>query len=152
MDKLEQIECVVDMKIDQNAGIIKIQGPKKFVLDAQTELHKCLKDFERQRQRQEEAETLYQQIQWQFEEVKIEGIELVPYDKMTNLKIETAYKNKKASIELMDFTDMTIYVVDFMSLEEYIKGDKDNSATVVVRKDILKGKFFLTTADTYFDI
>ena len=139
MDKLEKIECVVDMKIDQNAGVIRIKGPRRFVLDAQTNLHHCLKDFERIRQQTEEAETLYQLIQWQFEDVTNTGIDLVPYPKLTNLRIENAYKSKKPSIELFDNAAKITYVVDFISLEEYEKDNKENS-TVVVRKDILKCK------------
>lgn len=139
MAKLEKIEYYVDMNIDQNAGIIRIKGPKKFVLGAQTQLHDHLKEFERMRQQEEEAETLYQLIQWQYEVVTNEGIELIPYDKMTNLKIENAYKRKEPSIKLIDSKDRKVYVVDFSTLEEYNKQNKEDS-TVVVRKDILKGK------------
>ena len=129
----------MDMKIDLNTGVIRIKGPRKFVLDAQTNLHSCLKGFERIRQQIEEAETLYQLIQWHFEEPTYEGIELLPYDKLTNLRIENAYKNKQASVELFDKQNNVTYVVDFISLEEYEKNNKENW-TVVVRKDILKGK------------
>ena len=137
MDELERIQCAVDMNIDQAAGIIKLKGPNKFVLEAQSDLHSCLKCYERHRQQTKEADILYQLIQWQYEEVKADRIELIPYDKITNLKIENAYKNKKPSIELLDRTDNIIYVIDFVSLQEYIKNDQ-GSATVVVRKDILK--------------
>ena len=137
LTKLEESGGVVDMKIDQIGGVIRITGPRKFVLDAQTNLHNCLKGFERIRQQTEEAETLYQLIQWQFEEVTNEGIELIPYPKLTNLRIENAYKNKQPSMELFDKQNNVTYVVDFLSLEEYEKTNKENS-TVVVRKDILK--------------
>ena len=139
MTKLEESGGVVDMKIDQNAGVIRIKGPRKFVLDAQTNLHNCLKNFERIRQKTEEAETLYQLIQWQYEEVTNDGIELLPYTKLTNLRIENAYKNKESSLELFDNQSRITYVVDFLSLEEYEKDTKANP-TKVVRKDILKCK------------
>ena len=140
MDKLEESGGVVDMKIDQTAGVIMIEGPRKFVLDAQTNLHRCLKDYERTRQRTEEAETLYQLIQWHYEEVTNVGIDLIPYTKLTNLRIETAYKNKDSFLELYDKQSKITYVVDFFSLEEYEKDTKANP-TKVVRKDILKCKF-----------
>lgn len=141
MTTLENIECIVNTNIDKNAGIIIIKGPKRFVLDAQTLFYKQLQKFECRRQQEEEAETLYQLIQWHFQEVTNEGIALTPYDKMTNLKIENAYKQKQSSIELFDNVEGKVYVVNFSSLEEYDKHNKEDS-TVVVRKDILKGKKF----------
>ena len=104
------------MKIDQIGGVIRITGPWKFVLDAQTNLHNCLKGFEWIRQQTEEAETLYQIIQWQYEEITKEEIELIPYTKLTNLRIENAYKNKQPSVELFDKQNNVTYVVDFFIL------------------------------------
>ena len=138
--ELEEIQIAVDMKLDQASGIITLKGPKRSVLQAQTSLHIFLKRCERVRQQTKEAAMLYQQIQWQYENVTDVGTELIPYDEMTNHMIENAYKDKKPSIELTDQNDKTVYVVDFVSLKEYIKEDA-SSAIVVVRKDILKCKW-----------
>ena len=130
---------LVDVKIDKRGAKIIVSGIAKNVLAAQDAIHKHCRDHNREKQTKIEADILYNQIRWHFEEVTATEVKEVEYGKNPNLKIETAYKGNKEIVELKD-SEGKVYIIDFKELVEYPKSDKTDRVRVI-RKDILKGKY-----------
>ena len=128
----------VDVKVDKRGARIVVSGTSKNVLAAQDAIHRQCKEYQRETNAKIEADILYDQIRWHFEEITATETKLIEYGKSTNLKIETAYKVHKDSVELID-TEGKIYIVDFKPLFEYAKDDITDKVRVI-RKNILKGE------------
>ena len=139
---------LVDVKIDKRGAKIIVSGTGKNVLAAQDAIHKRCRDYEKEKNAKIEADILYNQIRWHFEEVTATELKEIEYGKNSNLKIETAYKGNKDSVELRD-TEGKVYVIDFKDLVEYSKDDKTDKVKVI-RKDILKGRLELKVSGEFF--
>ena len=129
---------LVDVKIDKRGAKIIVSGTAKNVLAAQDAIHKRCRSYEKEKHTKIEADILYNQIRWHFEEITSTEVKEIEYGKNPNLKIETAYKGNKETVELKD-TEGKVYIIDFKELVEYPKADKTDKVRVI-RKDILKGK------------
>ena len=138
LEEMVDPSILVDVKVDKRGARIVVSGTSKNVLAAQDAIHRQCKEYQREKNAKIEADILYNQIRWHFEEITATEIKLIEYGKNPNLKIETAYKGNKDSVELKD-TEGKIYVVDFKDLVEYPKDDKTDKV-LVIRKDILKGE------------
>ena len=130
---------LVDVKIDKRGAKIIVSGIAKNVLAAQDAIHNGCRDHNREKQTKIEADILYNQIRWHFEEITATEVKEIEYGKNPNLKIETAYKGKKETVELKD-SEGKVYIIDFKELVEYPKSDKTDRVRVI-RKDILKGNY-----------
>ena len=126
------------MKIDQPNGIITIHGPKRDVSDAHSEALNKLRLLEAKALAVKESKTLYTLVKWHHEDITASGTNLEAYDEMSNLIIETAYRNNEGEVELED-VDKEVYVIKFNDMVEYPKRDPTDQVRVV-RKDIIKGK------------
>lgn len=137
LEEMVDPSILVDVKIDKRGAIIIVSGIGKNVLAAQDAIHKRCRDYEKEKNAKIEADILYNQIRWHFEEITATEVQEIEYGKNSNLKIETAYKGNKDTVELRD-TEGKVYVIDFKELVEYPKDDKLDKVRVI-RKDILKG-------------
>ena len=138
LEEMVDPSIMVDVKVDKRGARIVVSGTSKNVLAAQNAIHRRCKEYQSEKNAKIEADILYNQIRWHFEEITATEIKQIEYGKNPNLKIETAYKENKDSVELRD-TEGKKYVVDFKDLVEYPKDDKMNKVKVI-RKNILKGE------------
>ena len=141
LEEMVDPNILVDVKADKRGARIVVSGTPKNVLAAQDAIHRQCKEYQGEMNAKIEAEILYNQIRWHFEEITATEIKQIEYGKSPNLKIETAYKGYKDSVELTD-TEGKIYVVDLKDLVEYAKDDKTDKVRVI-RKNILKGECHL---------
>ena len=140
LEEMVDPSILVDVKVDKRGARIVVSGTSKNVLAAQDAIHKQCREYQKEKNTKIEADILYNQIRWHFEEITATEVKQIEYGKNPNLKIETAYKASKDSVELKD-SEGKIYVVDFKDLVEYPKDDKTDKVRVI-RKDILKGMVY----------
>lgn len=103
-------------------------------------IHNKLYQHQQETTNKEVAKSLCTRTQWQWlcEDHTVAGLLEKPYSELVNLAIETAYKDGKDSLELVD-TSGRCYVIDFKKLTELMKFNRDDSVCVV-RKDVVKGR------------
>ncbi|KAL3864547.1 hypothetical protein ACJMK2_006219 [Sinanodonta woodiana] len=134
-----ETDLFVECEFIKEEKQVLIRGTQKNVSQAQTLFHKKLINKAREENEKRDAKQLYQVVQWQFEEVTEDGVNLVPYDELTNYKMEEAFKKGDVNLELKDPTKKKTYVVDFKKYVEFDKEDVEDKVKIV-RKDILKDK------------
>jgi hypothetical protein len=124
---------------DKQAGQFTITGPLLNVLAAVTCLNNKMQQYKRKENNRKSAKVLYDRTKWHWLiENQVASEKEVPYDRMTNFIIETAYKTGKQTVELQS-KDGKLYVIDFQKLVEYPKLNLHDSV-MVIRKDVLNGK------------
>ena len=94
--ELKQMSRVRDVKLDQpEPGTIKLQGLPKDVMDMNSELSNAIQEHVEREHREELAEQMSKTVQWYLVNT---GGQHVPFDKMANNEIESAFKAKKPSL------------------------------------------------------
>ncbi|XP_022804134.1 poly [ADP-ribose] polymerase 14-like [Stylophora pistillata] len=94
--ELKQMSRMRDVKLDQpEPGTIRLQGLPKDVMDMNSELSNAIQEHVEREHRQELAEQMSKTVQWYL--VNTRG-QHVPFDKMANNEIESAFKAKKPSL------------------------------------------------------
>lgn len=131
------IVALANIKIDNKAGVISVDGPTKPVADVIHHLQGKLLHIERARHQKASAEELYKIAQWNYEEITETEFKETPYEKQLNYRIEQAYKNHDTTFEFVDDNEGEAFVIDFNQLIEYRKSDPGDTLKVI-RKDILK--------------
>lgn len=129
------VQCLVNINIDENSGIVTIDGPKHTVVNALDQVEQRLRKIWQYRIDRNDAETLKDLVQWKYEELTEEDYILRPYSDMLNLQIERAFTKGEKTFSFDDSGKE--YIIDFEMLKEYPRFDPDDSLRVV-RKDILK--------------
>ncbi|KAL4240940.1 Poly (ADP-ribose) polymerase [Mactra antiquata] len=130
---------LVDVKCDKKAGTFIISGPQRNVLAAMDCVLNKLRQYDFAERNDSAATVLYSQIKWHWlrEDRAASDSEEIPYDMKTNYVIESAFKEGKSNVELVDGVSRT-YIVDFQKLIEHPKNNLRDSVRIV-RKDILQG-------------
>ncbi|XP_052226217.1 protein mono-ADP-ribosyltransferase PARP14-like isoform X1 [Dreissena polymorpha] len=118
---------------------VEIVGMMANVHHASTLMNKIIKDAIQIENDKQAAMILKDVVQWYYIDVTDEGDDLNAYGLDLNYKIEKAFKNQDS--QFMYKEDSVEVVVDFNTLQEYEKDEKDdNKKTKIVRKDLIQDK------------
>ncbi|XP_076101153.1 protein mono-ADP-ribosyltransferase PARP14-like [Mytilus galloprovincialis] len=137
--KLEET-CEVEIDINKRIGLIKVRGLIENLSEAMDEVHKILRDIERQKQKQQHAKLVKDMVQWYFISVEDTGQKLEEYPPEVNLLLEQALKNNEPQAFFLDNSGNK-YIVDFTNYEEYLEDDPSDTVAVL-RKSKMTGSGF----------
>ena len=121
--------------IDRILNIIELKGSKDSIAEMKTKIEKVLGQVEKEAARKEEAERFMKIVQW-----KRSDSNDTPYDSLTNLEIEEAYKNEKAKYTFGSLTSGEHFTIDFKKMEEIDHAMKNKKWRV---KRITEGRYIL---------
>ncbi|XP_052101663.1 protein mono-ADP-ribosyltransferase PARP14-like isoform X2 [Mytilus californianus] len=119
--KLEET-CEVEIEFNKRIGRIKFRGLIENLSEAMDEVHKNLRDVERQRQKQQHAKLVADMVQWYFISVEDTGQKLEEYPAEVNLILEQALKNNESQAIYFDKSGNR-YIVDFNNYEAFPEDD-----------------------------
>ncbi|XP_062619962.1 uncharacterized protein LOC134281522 [Saccostrea cucullata] len=133
-------EFNIDVAVDKEKGVVTLYGRNEALLEASGQVHGLLRDADRRKQAQLEAELLSDIVHWYFIENLHGQYELVEYPNQISQLVEKAYHNKQPDVK---FTDQagTEYTINFNNMEEFPSGDPTDVITVT-RRDRIKDSTF----------
>ncbi|VDI06300.1 Hypothetical predicted protein [Mytilus galloprovincialis] len=94
------------------------------------EVHKIVRDIDRQKQKQQHAKLVADMVQWCFIVVENTGHKLEEYSAEVNLLLEQALKNNEPQAFFLDNSGNK-YIVDFTSYEEFPENDPSDTVAVL---------------------
>ena len=130
-------EYDVELELKERVGRIIIKGLIENISDALDEVHKIIKDVDRQKQKQQHARLVADMVQWYFISVEDTGQKLEEYPPEVNLILEQALKNNDQQAFFLDNSGNK-YIVDFTTYEEFPEDDPSDTVAVL-RKSKLTG-------------
>ncbi|VDI06302.1 poly [ADP-ribose] polymerase 10/14/15 [Mytilus galloprovincialis] len=114
------------------------------------EVHKILRDFDRQRQKQQHAKLVADMVQWYFISVEDTGQKLEEYPAEVNLLLEQALKNNEPQAFFLDNSGNK-YIVDFNTYEEYPEDDPSDTVAVLRKSKMTDSAFDMPSNWTAMD-
>ncbi|XP_061194327.1 protein mono-ADP-ribosyltransferase PARP14-like [Saccostrea echinata] len=140
LDKIKKVSDQHDVKmsIEQQRGVIMIEGLTEEVANAKDKIHELLRHFQKERWLDEEAKLVADTVQWSvMVKDQMTGIDkLEDYPERQNMYLENAYK-KKQNIVKLKAVDGDI-IVDLTTMKEY-PADDPTQTDNVVRKEKATG-------------
>ncbi|XP_071169430.1 protein mono-ADP-ribosyltransferase PARP14-like [Mytilus edulis] len=137
--KLEET-CEVEIEFNRRIGRIKVRGLIENLSEAMDDVHKILRDFDRQRQKQQHAKLVADMVQWYFISVEDTGQKLEEYPAEVNLLLEQALKNNEPKAFFLDNSGNK-YIVDFTDYEEYPEDDPSDTVAVLRKSKMTDSAF-----------
>ncbi|CAN2389077.1 positive regulation of interleukin-4-mediated signaling pathway [Pristimantis euphronides] len=96
----------VTVNIDLPSNTIKVSGLREDVLNLTDQIQDMIKKVREKKTREREAELCSNLVEWRYRD----GINLVPFDQMTNLELEKAKNNKTTNLTI-NLSGVTFTVV-----------------------------------------
>ncbi|VDI82837.1 Ca-activated chloride channel homolog [Mytilus galloprovincialis] len=138
--KLEET-CEVEIEFNKKIGCINVRGLIENLSNAIDEVHKIIRDLDRQKQKQQQhAKIVPDMVQWYFFSIEDTGQKLEEYPQEVNLILEQAFKKHEPQAFFLNNSGNK-YVVDFNTYEEFPEDDPSDTV-VVLRKSKLTGSGF----------
>lgn len=137
--KLEET-CEVEIDFNKRIGRIKVRGLIENLSEAMDEVHKILRDVDRQRQKQQHAKLVADMVQWYFISVEDTGQKLEEYPAEVNLILEQALKKNEPQAFFLDNSGNK-YIVDFNNYEEYPEDDPSDTVAVLRKSKMTDSAF-----------
>ncbi|CAG2225270.1 PARP10_14_15 [Mytilus edulis] len=140
--KIMKVEetCEVEIEFNRRIGRIKVRGLIENLSEAMDDVHKILRDFDRQKQKQQHAKLVADMVQWYFISVEDTGQKLEEYPAEVNLLLEQALKNNEPQAFFLDNSGNK-YIVDFTDYEEYPEDDPSDTVAVLRKSKMTDGAF-----------
>ncbi|CAC5404074.1 PARP10_14_15 [Mytilus coruscus] len=139
--KLEET-CEVEIEFNRRIGRIKVRGLIENLSEAMDEVHKILRDVDRQRQIQKHANLVADMVQWYFISVEDTGQKLEEYPAVVNFILEQVLKNNEPQAFFLDNSGNK-YIVDFNTYEEYPEDDPTDSHAVLRKCKMTDSAFYM---------
>ncbi|XP_071169371.1 protein mono-ADP-ribosyltransferase PARP14-like [Mytilus edulis] len=140
--KIMKVEetCEIEIEFNRRIGRIKVRGFIENLSEAMDEVHKILRDIDRQKQKQQHAKLVADMVQWCFISIEDTGQKLKEYSAEVNLLLEQALKNNEPHGYFLDISGNT-YIVDFNTYEEYPEDDPFATVAVLRKSKLTDGAF-----------
>ncbi|CAI9592416.1 unnamed protein product, partial [Staurois parvus] len=124
---LAQLQRVngVHISFDAPQSTIKVTGRTKDVLEVSSKIHEMIKGVRDKKTQEREAELCSNVVEWGY----YQGTNFIPFNKMTNLKLETAYIHKSA-------VDIEIAGVKHKAITEREKANDTRGNTIKLRRNL----------------